>query len=349
MSGQNLNTAIPEPAATSLTIPGLKPLTFCCVSVSAKHSNCSISANGPARESCSQTMDNSPNAVENFNLDVTGPTSMFARWDLPENYQRPGLTYRLTIIDSVGNSQRNEMATNLMYLFIGDLTPNTQYNVTITAASVQYVSNMSAQAFNTTLPPLPDAPVNPSLSLSSSETLTLSWTPQDLGSNAPIIDYTAVLRCNGEDLFAITTTSTMVDFNISGITTLTWCTAVLQGRNQIGVSDYSSQANIVIPTRLPSKPQCYFTSVSGANATITFTVTEPFSLEQTKINYTLFQSDQEVLTKVSNFNSNSENVIYVPVQRETPYRFQLSFCNVNGCGEYCDELLFNSSLVRVIT
>ena len=267
------------------------------------------------------------------------------------NYQRPGLTYTLSISlqGDTESNPRTETVTDLTYFLIGGLTPNTLYFVSIMASTVKNTNGGSVSLSNSTSPLPPSTPINPSFSLSaSSENLTISWGPPvESDTRAPVIDYTTSVRCNNFQFPPEMSTATMVVFNVSQINGLAWCTAVVQARNMVGYGDYSAQANTIIPATVPTKPRCYFTDNSGANASISYTVTYPFSLNQASVNWTLYRSNQLSTMGVSDFNSNSTNVVYVPVERESSYHFQLRFCNENGCGDYCDMIEFTTTTVSI--
>lgn len=347
-----LDSTTTNTSVTSIPISRLQPLTYCCVTISASHSTCSDSTPGPSKEQCEQTQDTLPDEVRNLQLSVVSPTSIFATWNSPVNYQRPGLTYTLTVSvqGSVETNPRTETVTELTYFLIEGLTPNTPYTVSVAAATAQNVNSAFVSSSITTSPLPPSKPINPSFTLSSSSPLkvTISWSPpEDSGTSAPVIDYTTRLRCNDFEFAPETSTATMVDIDLSQINGLAWCTAVVRARNMVGFGDYSLLANTVIPSTLPTKPRCYFTENSGANASISFTVTYPFSLNQASVNWTLYRSNQPILMDASDFNSNSPNVIYVAVERESSYQFQLQFCNEYGCGDYCDMIEFTTTTVRV--
>ena len=198
-----------------------------------------------------------------------------------------------------------------------------------------------------TLPDSPPPPGNPSLAVADSNTLTLSW-----GSVGGVLQYVAVLRCNEQDPQTATVagSETSVDFNVSTPEpNFAWCTAQVQSENQVGHGRFSDLVSVAIPSSSPATPRCYLVDDQGSLVTFSFDVTHPFSFDSLSLSYKLipdFEDESSVEEETEVFTGN--NVVMVPVSRNTIYTFRLKLCNVHGCSDYCTQLTnFTTSSVRI--
>ena len=343
-----MNTPSTQTTITTLSITNLKPLTSCCVTLRAYHgdsSSCSVTTRGPAIEDCARTLDVIPGQVRNFSLERISPTALFASWSPPANYERPGLLYTLTLSPDSGNGPIT--ITDLTSRYLSRLDPSTNYSVTIFASASGKNGNgdaVSDTEMTGDRPPSP--PENPSLSVSDTE-LMFSWSAPDT-----VTSYTVSLRCDDE-LFTRNTTTTSLSFDVSSVNGLAWCTAVVQARNSVGASDHSVQASVILNAPAPTKPKCFYSGNTGTNASISFTVTYPFSLNQLNLEWTLVTVNTSNSMNVSmdgteDFSAADNNVVYVDVSRDRSYDFRLRLCANEVCGEYCDTIRFNTVSVSYL-
>ena len=320
--------------STSRVIANLDPLTYCCVTVRAFHpiASCSVEIHGPAIEACAQTMDVTPGAVQGLSLQAISPTALYATWNPPANYQRPGLRYTLTLSPGSSPVDVHDQTTQ----YFSGLQPSTSYTVNVSATSTMTGADAQAMASTLDLPPTP--PTNPSLSASGTD-LSFTW-GAPTSSDPPVTGYAASLRCNDVDFNQMTSTTSHT-FDIRSISGLAWCTAVVQAQNSAGNSRYSPQANIILPPGVPTKPTCFYNGNTASNASISFTVTYPFSLNQLRLEWQLSSTGTSDIG-MEEFDS---NVVFVTVDRDTFYTFSLRLCNENGCGDYCDDIRFSTETV----
>ena len=335
---------------TSGSVMDLEPLTYCCVTVTAVNTcdinGVSTSVDGLDYVECQQTNDIAPGPVRDLTVTALSPTSLLVVWTPPANYGRPGLTYTITI-DSVNPVSVLDQ-TNY---FIDDLTANTEYSIGVSGSSGAG-SGSEVSVTQSTSPAAPDPPTSPVLTFPDPGDLTrLTFTWNDTTSvTFDVMEYRAFVRCNEfEDSMNVSSTDMTVDFVIDDPgSDFSWCTGQVQAVNSVGRSRFSELADVVVPSRVPSQPRCFLTDDFGSAVNISFTITDPFSLSELNVMYTI-ESDLAVETRSYLFNAeNGTNDVIVQVTRNTVYDFQLVLCNVAGCGLPCQELRnFTTSTVSV--
>ena len=309
----------------------LSPLTDCCVRVYAETMCNSLMHPGEIVSACGRTSDTTPLPVRNLLALSVSDHSLFASWEPPINYARPGLQYALTF------DGQSTIVTGRTYYFINTLTPSTTYTVGVRAVSTAGMSELS-QATNDTKPPQPSPPTNVRFSTQNTNDIMLEWTPA-----SDVTQYTVLWRCN--ELSGNTTTSGTI-VNVIPYNTLddayTWCTARVQSINEVGISDLSDAASTIIPQLPPSQPTCYPVDNRGSSADFSFTVTDPFSLNQVQVEWILnigaTIASQDTLPFVN-------STLTVPVMRNTNYIFRLRLCNLHGCSDYCPPITFTTNTV----
>ena len=324
---------------TSFTIDDrdtLSPLTDCCVTVYAEATCNSLVHPGEITSACGRTSDTTPLPVQSLFALSVSDHSLFVSWEPPTNYERPGLQYVLSI------SGQNIM-TGQTYYFINSLQPSTSYTIEVRAVSTAGMSDLR-QATNMTKPPLPSPPTNVRFSTStesgssSSSSLVLEWM-----SVPSVTHYSVFWKCN--ELDGNTTTSDTV-LNVISYNSLnhtyTWCTARVQSINEIGISDLSEAASSVIPPMPPPQPTCFLVDNKGSSADFSFTVTDPFSLNQLEIYWMLTTGSNMVSNDRSPFVNST---LTVALMRNTNYIFRLRLCNLHGCGDDCSPISFTTNSV----
>ena len=265
---------------------------------------------------------------------------MLVTWQPPSNYQRPELTYNISI--SSGGFNCSFTTYSDTYLYIDELEPSTEYSVSVAAVSGEGMG-VSVTATNSTLPSAPPSPKDPELEIvdDMAVTLRLSWSFPD-ADKYQIRMYEAIMRCNEQELPLQSTTGLSVDFDVTNPSSdFAWCTAQVLAVNDVGRSPFSTLADIAIPSKRPSTPRCFLVDDQGTSVTISFDVTHPFSLDTLEIRDLLVadhQNPADVNENITSFNALSSNVLVRQVDRNTKYDFQLRICNTHGCSGYCQEL-----------
>jgi hypothetical protein len=327
---------------TQGSLTGLSPLILCCVRVTAVN-NCEEPSvhRGPATEVCGETSDVVPGVVRDLIVEGVNREGILATWNPPANYERSGLTYRISVT-APGFSGAVATISDQAFYYLGSLEASQEYTVTVSAESSVGVGAGEA-AMNSTLPSPPPPPSDPQLGTKAVSddvvTLELTWNPVD-NATYQVTGYVAVLRCNDDEPMSKLTTNLEVTFDVTNPgANFAWCTAQVQTVSTVGRGHFSDLVSIALPSQAPSTPRCYLVDDQGSTVTISFDVTHPFSLNSLKIRYTLvpdFQVPSSVNEIVETFNAN--NVLVLPVSRNTKYNFQLRLCNDHGCSEYCDQL-----------
>ena len=342
---------------TSGSITDLEPLTYCCVTVTAVNT-CNIdgtpaSVLGLEYVQCQRTDDITPGMVRNLTITALSPTSLLAVWNPPANYERPGVTYTITVTSSGINVAPTFSILDQTSYFIDNLMANTEYSVAVNGESGAGAGN-AVSVDRTTAPSAPNPPTSPALSFADPGDLTrLTFTWVDATRDAfSVTMYAAVVRCNEYvNSTEVSSTVTTVDFVVDDPgSDFAWCTGQVQAVNNIGRSEFSELANVVVPSRVPSQPRCFLTDDFGSAVNISFTVTDPFSLSTLTVMYTLESDVQPMATESYEFNvENGTNDVIVQVTRNTVYDFQLVLCNVAGCSQPCQELRnFTTSTVSCV-
>lgn len=335
-----------EIGPTSRTVDGLSPLTTCCVTVRAYHigPNCTITDPGPGLEQCGTTIEAVPDKVTNLATVAVSTSTIFVSWENPLNYQTPGLTYFLSWTSRNGGGTGN--VTDETVYYIVDLQPLTQYNVSVFAMGSLSSGETTSQIVSTLALP-PDPPLHPTLAVSG-DIVTMNWTPvSSPGQN--IVNYATQLRCNHEVFeMVVPYPNTTAVFNTSSVPGFVWCSGVVQSiAESQETSRFSSFASMVRQNDLPTRPQCYYAGSEGTIAGFSFTVSDPFDLEQLMIEYHVYTDQgQSIINQTRNFIMDSLNIVNVTVDRGHSYSFELRFCNLDGCGDYCDRITFNHETVN---
>lgn len=306
--------------------------------------NCnSVTHIGLPVESCMSTADVQPNVVGNLRATNVSSTSLIIQWDPPSNYQRPGISYRVTI---QGQPQPTISTT---YFFAEGLNANADYTISVVALNTASESSPARMIDVTTSPSVPNMPPeNLRLSFNSNNNnLMISW--EDPGSSTfNIQQYRVVWRCNNVDNEMIVTGQRSSSVVIpSALREFSWCTARVQSINSVGRSQFSQLESVVIPPTAPNQPICYFVSDNGGSVSINFGVTDPFSTSGLTYEWQLFESSNPTPIEGSGSfsSSTSNNTVDVMVTRQSSYRFQLRLCNSEGCSDYCSQTNFSTGLV----
>ncbi len=338
------NTVMVSTSSASHTITGLTALTTCCIIVAAGHTSsspsCTSTTFGPSVEMCGTTTDDAPGAVVSLTVEAISSSVLYATWKEPLNYARPGLMYNISWSPDAGSEILNQLT---QYAITG-LRPSTEYIITVFAISpISEGANLTRMQTTLSLPPTP--PTNPLLSVSGSD-ITFSW---DV-STALDTRYLAQLNCDNVEFFTTVSHPTAsVTFDTSSVTGTVWCVAVVQAINSVTSSEFSERVSIVRPVMTPTKPRCYFTGNMASNATVSYTVTYPFILDKVTVEYRLYSSTDPMVTGTDNFTAFTYNNVFILVNRDTQYQFDLRLCNSGECGPYCDRISFNTESVSTHT
>lgn len=343
-TGPTTNTTT---TTTSHTVTSLPPLTTCCATIRARHvggASCTDTTLGFGTEVCGQTTDTTPLTVQSLAVEAVSSSTLYVTWEEPSNYERPGLVYNVAWSPNDGSGIVNQKTV----FSITGLQPSTVYTVTVSATAPSGAVGgavggaMSLSRPTLSLPPGP--PTDPMLVVSNNDVI-FSW----MAPNPSVTSYLARLRCNDMDFTGnITAPATSFTFNTSSAPGTTWCAAMVQAVNSVASSEFSPRVSIVRPATVPTKPRCFFTGNTGSNASISFTVTYPFTLTGLQVEYTVVSSTGMPTSDSQDFTIDSPNIVYVTVERDASYEFMLRFCNGNQCGEYCDVISFNTETVSAV-
>ena len=316
----------------------MSPLTDCCVTVYAVATCNSLIHPGEIASACGRTSDTTPSSVQNLFALSVSDHSLFVLWEPPTNYARPGLQYALNF-----RSQSTVITamTGQTYYFIDSLQPSTSYTIEVRAVSTVGMSQPS-QATNVTKPPLPSPPTNVRFSNSTESgsnniCLVLDWT-----TVPNVTHYSVFWKCNEVDRNA-TTSDTFLKVTTYNPSDggYTWCTARVQSINEIGISDLSDAVSSVVPPMPPPQPTCFLVDNKGSSADFSFTVTDPFSLDQLEIDWNLTNGSNTM----PNRSLFVDSTLTVALERDTSYVFSLRLCNLHGCGDYCSPISFTTNSV----
>lgn len=289
---------------------------------------------GPVVTACGHTNDGKPPPVQNLSVIAVSDRSLYVVWEPPANYTRPGLKYSIRIVGETNNI----VVWDQTYYFIDTgLVPNTSYTIEVQAISTVDMSEPNNVTI-TTKPQFPTPPRNIRFSSDSSGNATvLEW-----DAVPGVTQYMVFWRCN-----ELTGNSTSETTSIIIIDSLeypyTWCTARVQSVNNIGVSDLSNVSSVLTPQTAPSQPICFLIDNRGSSAVFSFTVTDPFSLHQLYVNWKLETTSGA--TESSNTSYFGNSTLIIPVRRNTEYVFSVRLCNVQGCGDYCQSIVFMTNTV----
>ena len=283
-----------------------------------------------------RSSDGIPSPVQSLSVVPVSDRSLFVTWEPPVNYTRPGLSY------SVDMAGRTSTVSDQTYLFVDEtLSPDTTYSVAVRAISSV---GMSAESFamNTTKPSLPSPPENVRFLAVDNSGLMLEW-----DAKSGVDRYVAFWKCN-EMNGTIETTKTLVLISSSVYlgTNYTWCTARVQSVNEVGYSDLSMAVSSVIPQSVPPSPDCFLVDNQGSAAIFSFTVTDPFSLDELSVDWQLNTSSAIAEGGDEPF-VDSGNTLTILLQRNTEYVFHLRLCNSRGCGDYCPSIDFTTNTVSL--
>lgn len=320
-----------------LTIDDLLPLTECCVSVYAENICNFMTHSGPVVSACGHTTDGKPPPVQNLRVIPVSDHSLYVVWEPPGNYTRPGLRYLVGI-----GGQNNVIVWDQTHYFINTgLVPSTSYTVEVHVISTVGMSEPNNVTI-TTKPRFPTPPKNVRFSSDSSSNVTvLEW-----DAVPGVNHYVVFWQCN-EFTGNATSETTSVIIDIDSLEyPYAWCTARVQSVNEIGVSDLSNVSSVVTPWTAPPQPMCFLIHNRGSSAVFSFTATDPFSLHQLHVDWKL--NTTSGTTELSNASIFKNSTLIIPVRRNTAYVFSLRLCNVQGCGDYCQSIMFTANSVSVI-
>ncbi len=289
-------------------------------------------------------MDATPEPVRGLTVEAVSSSTLYVTWQEPSNYERPGLTYNVAWSPDVGSETVNQKTV----LSITGLQPSTTYTVTVSATTPNGgVGGETSKSHATlSLPPIP--PTNPSLTVSGNN-LMFNWNAP-LMSDPPVERYVARLSCNDVEFTeTVNVPTTTITFNTASAPGTTWCAAIVQAVNSVASSEFSPRISAVRPATVPTKPRCFFTGNTASNASISFTVTYPFTLTGVHVEHTVYSTNNLPRSDSQDFTIDSPNIVFVTVDRDASYEFELRFCNGGDCGPYCDRISFNTETVSVHT
>ena len=282
------------------------------------------------RTECGITSNIPPEPVQNLAVTSPNPTSLLVTWDVPNNYNRPGLMYTVVYDGTT-------LQTGYNHFYISGLSQNTAYNVSVQARN-SIGDSMPRLQMQRTLANAPDAPSNVMLT-SATNSITVTW-DDDESTTFNVVYYLVRMRCN-EANFSANTTSKSATIDIGSVTgTLSWCSAQVQAFNTIGGGHLSRIGQIVIPTNVPTTPRCFLAQNVSETALFSFTVTDAISLSSLSAQYNITDLDtmNAVLSQtlsLEQYQMNGLRVSTTGLARKNEYRFTLRLCNAHGCGGSC--------------
>ena len=318
------------------------PFTSCLVEVHSENTCNDVTYPGPIMNVCARTSDIVPDPVQRLSAIAVSDHSFFVTWEPPLNYVRPGLSYSVDITENTATfALHTSTVLDQTYLFMNmNLTPNTNYNVKVKAVSSVGMS-IDAIVNIMTKPSLPSPPDNIRFSMIETTGVTLEWNAQ-----SSVANYTIFWKCNEMDGNITTTGTTILINNSVNLGIYTWCTARVQSANEVGLSDLSAAVSTVISQSVPSRPICFLVDNQGSSVIFSFTVTDPFSLDELNVNWQLnTSSTTTVLNDRHRFENSS---LTIQVERNTAYIFSLRLCNLHGCGDYCSSITFTTNTVSFL-
>ena len=289
-----------------------------------------------------KTLNAAPGTVQNLNVLSPSPNSLLVRWDAPEDLRRLGLEYTVTFTGGVSEN------TGDTFQYITGLTQNTLYNVSVTARN-SLGTSPPRQASGTTRLDVPQAPTGVKLSSTNPSSITITWNDPSAVTHS-VTNYIVRMRCNEvEYIDNITVPMRQAIFNISNNGSFAWCSAQVQGVNELGAGQLSAVGLVTIPHNTPNMPRCFMAEDVDEDVLFSFTITDAVSLSNLVVNYAV-RSDVIVLNETLNLHVYQKNGIMVDfnlLSRGTMYTFSLRLCNAHGCSEEC-VLSFSISSVSIL-
>ena len=351
----NIGESVSITSATTHNIPYLEPRSQCCITVTANSTCESVSYEGYEATICDTTMDDIPDTVQNLTATSLSPNSVLLKWNPPSNYRAPGLTYNITVAKPNQEVFFSEEVNNQLHIFLLELEQNTNYNITVLPHND--VGEGDAVILNiTTLPDVPQPPVNVTLSFSECN-INVQWEDRNR-TTYNVTSYRVLAQCDEMiNRMTVDTSSAIINICTNGVTPgLAWCSVQVIGINSIGQSRASEAATAVYPSSVsvPSRPNCYLTDDKGNEVTFSFVATAPYALDDNLyVNYSLTSTIRNEMDM--NEIPFTDNTLVLNTSRNTQYSLKLRLCDRNPdvantqdkCGEPC-QLDFVSSSVSFI-
>ncbi len=322
------------------------PQSLCCAKIQAVTSCNDNTLLGIPHVLCERTADVVPDIVVDLIVSEAsiGINSFVIQWDHPINYDSPGLNYRIQVSD------QPIVHTSQQFLFVGGLTPCTLYNVVVIALNSALQPSGTNMLMVKTRPALPPTPTDLSFSYDGvSDNLILTWNiPNIICSDLNILSFNVAWTCDGfQEEMNYNTSSMNITLNLD--VNFGLCIATVQSCDDgHRCSAYSGQAVIEATRQPPPTLNCYSYSELLDNVRVAFLFPSPFITSQLRIKWNLVNLDNDLsIGNNYEFNSSSTNVVDLATQSNARYLFNISACNVYGCGNPCFSNF--STSVRTLT